>query len=314
MKTIPIVFAFDKNLLLPAKVCISSLLTNADTETFYDIFVLHAAECDFTDDGFDKLTSNYPNCRIEFRSVGNLCLKRHEIRGITTATYYRLLIPELIPEYDKVVYSDVDVIFQSDLSDIYENSDLSGYYVAGVNSWAYLDPDLDEYYSETLHLDSHSIIYAGNLIINSKQIRDDHLMEQFYREMENKYKYQDMDIINIVCKNRILFLSPIFCYTVFVNYMLLFMYDKVKEYVSKEEKLQIMKCGLIHYNGAKPWDRYCVNMDIWWEYYRKSVFFDPEYYYNFFVCGNHVYDRLSLKKRIGLLIHFFTNGRYKSSN
>ena len=36
MKTVPIVFAFDNNLILPACVCISSLLMNAKEETFYD--------------------------------------------------------------------------------------------------------------------------------------------------------------------------------------------------------------------------------------------------------------------------------------
>jgi len=312
MKKIPIVFAFDKRLVLAAKVCISSLLMNARAETFYDIFVLHAQECDFTGEGFDKLASVYQkNCRIEFRSVGSLCCAEYEIRGITTATYYRLLIPQLIPEYDKVIYSDVDVIFRSDLSDIYERTELGEYYMGGVNSWSHLDTVLDKYYSETLHLNSEAIIYAGNLIINSKQIREDHLMERFYLEMEKQYKYQDMDIINLVCKDRIKYLSPIFCYTVHINYMLLFMFDKVEEYVSREEREQIIKYGLIHYNGTKPWDGYCANMDIWWEYYRKSVFFDPRYYYRFFISGNYVYDRLSFRQRMGLIVHFFTKGRRK---
>ena len=315
MRKIPIVFAFDKGLALAAKVCMSSLLMNARTETFYDIFVLHAPECDFTEDGFDKLVSAYQqNCRIQFRSVGGQCRDRYEIRGITTATYYRLLIPELIPEYDKVIYSDVDVIFRSDLSGIYDQTDLGEYYMAGVNSWSHLDAFLDKYYTEKLHLNSETIVYAGNLIINSKQIRKDRLMERFYDEMENKYKYQDMDIINIVCKDRIKFLSPIFCYTVHVNYMLLFMFDKIKDYISIEERERIIKYGLIHYNGIKPWDGYCASMDIWWEYYRKSVFFDPEYYYHFFITGNQVYDRLSLRKRIGLVVHFFTKGRYRSGS
>ena len=40
MKTVPIAFAFDNNLVLPACICISSLLMNAKEETFYDIFIL----------------------------------------------------------------------------------------------------------------------------------------------------------------------------------------------------------------------------------------------------------------------------------
>lgn len=44
MNTIPIVFAFDNNLILPACVCISSLLMNAKENTFYDIFILYSSD------------------------------------------------------------------------------------------------------------------------------------------------------------------------------------------------------------------------------------------------------------------------------
>lgn len=40
MKTVPIAFAFDNNLVFPACVCLSSLLMNAKDDTFYDIFIL----------------------------------------------------------------------------------------------------------------------------------------------------------------------------------------------------------------------------------------------------------------------------------
>ena len=44
------------------------------------------------------------------------------------ACYYRLLLPDLLPNYDTVIYSDVDIIFQSSLSDAYHPID--DYYVA----------------------------------------------------------------------------------------------------------------------------------------------------------------------------------------
>ena len=37
---VPIAFAFDNNLVMPACICISSLLMNARPDTFYDIFIL----------------------------------------------------------------------------------------------------------------------------------------------------------------------------------------------------------------------------------------------------------------------------------
>lgn len=110
MNTVPIVFAFDNNLILPACVCISSLMMHAREDTFYDIFILHAQKEQLERAELDRIPGFYPNCRIRYRSVGDTFDGAFEIRGITTPAYYRLLIPELIPEYDKVIYSDVDVI------------------------------------------------------------------------------------------------------------------------------------------------------------------------------------------------------------
>ena len=170
MHTIPIVFAFDNNLSLPACVCLSSLLTNAHEDTFYDIFILHSSNIVLKKEGLNQISQYYKNCRIQYRQVDSTFDSAFEIRGITTPAYYRLLIPELIPEYDRIIYSDVDVIFRSDLSAIYANTDLTDYYVAGVNSLSHLVPDYKHYYIEKLHLDPEKIIYSGNLIINSKKV------------------------------------------------------------------------------------------------------------------------------------------------
>ena len=42
---------------------------------------------------------------------------------ISLATYYRLLIPELIPNEDRILYLDCDIIVRKSLSDLY-NRDL----------------------------------------------------------------------------------------------------------------------------------------------------------------------------------------------
>ena len=176
MNIVPIVFAFDNNLILPACICISSLMMNAKEDTFYDIFILHSSSIMLNREELDRIPEYYKNCRIQYRQVGNTFDSAFEVRGITTSTYYRLLIPELVPEYGKIIYSDVDVIFRSDLSEIYLNVDLDNCYVAGVNALAQLVPEYKKYYIEKLYLDPEKIIYAGNLIINSEKIRKDKIV------------------------------------------------------------------------------------------------------------------------------------------
>lgn len=259
MHTIPIVFAFDNNLSLPACVCLSSLLTNAHEDTFYDIFILHASNIVLKKEGLNQISQYYKNCRIQYRQVDSTFDSAFEIRGITTPAYYRLLIPELIPEYDRIIYSDVDVIFRSDLSAIYANTDLADYYVAGVNSLSHLVPDYKHYYTEKLHLDPEKIIYSGNLIINSKKIKEDNLIPLFKEQAKNDYKFQDMDILNIVCRGKIQYLSPEFCLSTFIVQASIYNNESILKLWNQSDIDKALKQGIVHYNGQKPWKGYCIN-------------------------------------------------------
>jgi lipopolysaccharide biosynthesis glycosyltransferase len=255
----------------------------------------------------DRIPEFYKNCRIQYREVGNEFDGAFEIRGITTPAYYRLLIPELIPEYDKVLYSDVDVLFRDDICDIY-NTDIAGCYVGGVNSVAHLDNDTIAYYNK-LGLDAKGIIYSGNLIINSKEILSDNIIPKFKELRDRKLRFQDMDMINIVCKDKIKYLPPAFCWTNYINKYSVERNPHLYEIFSAEEIELAKDRGLVHYNGQKPWKGYCVNFDIWWEYYRKSPFYDEKFYFDFFYKKLDELDQLSLLKRIKILVRYFVYGR-----
>ena len=308
MNIVPIVFAFDNNLVFPACVCISSLMMNSKEDTFYDIFILNSENDNIDRTQLDKITSYYKNCKIQYRYVDTTFDSSFEIRGITTPAYYRLLIPELILEYDKILYSDVDVIFRSDLFDIYNKTDIEEYYFAGVNSLSHLIPDYTVYYKK-IGLDPSKIIYSGNLIINSKKILEDGIIEEFKKHADKNYKFQDMDIINIVCHDKIKYISSEFCLTTFISKWLVSDKTELYKIWSMDEIERTIKKGLIHYNGQKPWKGYCVNFDIWWEYYRKSPFFDEKFYFDFFYNKLNELDQLSLWKRIKILIRYFVYGK-----
>lgn len=309
MNIVPIVFAFDNNLILPACICISSLMMNAKEDTFYDIFILHSSSIMLNREELDRIPEYYKNCRIQYRQVGNTFDSAFEVRGITTSTYYRLLIPELVPEYGKIIYSDVDVIFRSDLSEIYLNVDLDNCYVAGVNALAHLVPEYKKYYIEKLHLDPEKIIYAGNLIINSEKIRKDKLIPLFKEQAKYNYKFQDMDILNLVCKGKIRYLSPNFCLSTLICQASIYNRETILNLWNQEEIDCALEQGIVHYNGQKPWQQYCINFDIWWEYYRKSPFFDEKFYFDFFYYRLNIFDQLSLWKRIKILVRYFIYGK-----
>ncbi|MGY5255255.1 glycosyltransferase family 8 protein [Sphingobacterium spiritivorum] len=309
MKKIPIVFCFDDNLLMPAGVCLTSLLENASPDTFYDIFILYDQNCQFPQSGFlENLYARYSNFKITYRNVGYAFAAAFQIRGITQATYYRLLIPKFIPEYDKIMYHDVDVIFRNDLSEIFNDTDIENEYIAGVVSPVSLDRRLHDHMLN-LQVDPMKYISAGNIIINSALILKEGILAKFEAEATKKYEFQDMDIINVVCKGKIKRISPVFCGTIEV--FRLASSEMTQPFYSKEELQETLCRGIIHYNGIKPWKNYCPNMDIWWEYYRKSIYYDKTYYFNFFHGKMNELDTLPLLKRIKILARYFIIGKSK---
>lgn len=305
MNIIPIVFAFDDKLILPACVCINSLLMNADKNTYYDIYILHSEKYSFIDTELVNFPHLYSNCNITFRTVYNEFVAAYEVRGITTTAYYRLLIPELIPEYDKILYSDVDVIFRSDMLKYYQ-VDLEDYYMAGVDCGIIMTPKGKKYIVNQLGIDPQfGYFYSGNLLINSALIRKDNLISVFKELSKESFQHQDMDIINIACNGKIKRLPLAFCLTNYINEAIVKKEDLMLEYYNKAELLYALNEGIVHFNGPKPWKQYCVHFDVWWEYYRKSPFFIESFYFDFFNQKQDEYDRLPFWKRVKILLRYF---------
>lgn len=311
MNVIPVVFAFDNNLTFPACVCISSLMMHAKQDTFYDIFIIHSENEELDRTNLDKMSTFYPNCRIQYRTITDVFSDAFQIRGITTPTYYRLLIPELIPEYDKIIYADVDIIFRMDLSDVYA-TDLSKVYLAATYE---IDMNISEngqkHIQSIAELTVGEYIQAGFLMMNCDLIRKDRLQERFLELTKQKFTFQDQDILNIACAGRIHILPWHYNMTTYSYYYMEKEPGKLERYANSSFDIARHQSN-IHYNGAKPWKSYAINFDIWWEYYRKSPFFESKLYFDFFNTKLTEYDRLSLWKRIKILGRYFIHGRKKS--
>ena len=121
-----------------------------------------------------------------------------------------------------------------------------------------------------------------------------------------------MDILNIVCKGKIKYLPPSFCLTTYINDFAVNNIEALNDNWSEVEVRYALEKGIVHYNGQKPWNGFCVNFDIWWEYYRRSPYFNQKIYFDFFYGKLYELDQLPLMKRIKILVRYFVYGRKKS--
>lgn len=307
---IPIVFAFDENLILPAAVCISSLLEHANENTYYDIYVLHPKGVNMQNSILSQIYKKYHYFNLSYIEVDAVFNNAYEVRGITNPTYYRLLIPKLLPNIEKIFYSDVDIVFRSDLSEVYK-MDLGDDYLAATYDLGMILSENGMNHIASIGLkNKDKYLQAGFLLMNSKKMREDNLVDIFIKKAQNKYKYQDQDILNIVCENRFRLLPLMYNMT---DYVFMFLNQK-HEYFDEVSDIDIADAlgkGTLHYNGHKPWKKYSLNFDVWWEYYRNSPVFDERFYYEFFRRKMDLLDTLTLWKRIKILARYFIHGQLK---
>lgn len=256
---IPIVFSTDHNYVMPAGVTIASLLLHRG-DVNYHIYILCAP--DVTSEDRDMLRNQVhalsPESKIEFVNMGDKFKNGFEVREISTACYYRLMIPWLLPEVDKIIYCDVDIIFLCSLKELYE-VDLGDNLVAGSTpgKWVVM-----KRYFEKIGIDYHYYINSGVLVINSKLQRENGLDKEYDRLSRKKFLYQDQDIINLACKGRISYFDS--------------RYNMMPQLYGKESRFS--KDVIIHYAGDKPWKNFTYAWVQWWDVYNQSVFKDNDFY------------------------------------
>jgi hypothetical protein len=81
-------------------------------------------------------------------------------------------------------------------------------------------------------------------------------------------------------------------------------YDSIDFISQKYNSLpseNISEVVVIHFAGVKPWISFREKCDIWWEYYRKSVFFNDDFYNNYFRNEN-IFDNFSIKVLLKIIL------------
>ena len=263
MKT-PIAFIFNDNYAFPASICIYSLLVNAKKDTFYDIYILFLEErlSQENIEIIEKMKEVFNNVDFHFISVENKFQNFRTVRYITIDAYVKFLIPELLKDLDKVIYVDVDIIFDSDISELAIldfNESIAAVKIPIGN--------ISEKYLKSINVNPENYFNSGVIIMNLRKIRQEDIVnKKILPLIGTKFDHVDQDIFNIAFQKDTFFMSSIYNYSA----------DRILNDV--ETHLQTDKIAIYHYTGQKPWREIVPFGDIWWEYYRKSIYFNKNSY------------------------------------
>lgn len=230
---------------------------------------------------------------------------------ISRATYYRLLIADLLPDFvHKAIYLDCDMIINGSIEELW-NIQLDGYAMAASLQIGYG--------YEALRLGypiEYGYFNAGMNVINLDYCRENNvsqLLVDYIKDNFDKIKFHDQDALNAVLHDKTLHVMPQWNMTSAVySYQLNRKGDRilgklVNDYENeKKNAIEHLKNPIIlHYvSKPKPWQKGCIHplYHLYYDYAKKTKYFceiSSESYAKRFpqIAKAYIVDRLSAIKQ-----------------
>jgi lipopolysaccharide biosynthesis glycosyltransferase len=274
MDKINIAFCFDENVWTLAGVAMVSLLYNSKNRCNYHIYCVVSAKVNqFSRRELESIVRERdPQSSLTFLEANHDFDQSH-FDQFTVGMYYRLMLPQLLPHLDKIIYSDVDVIFCEDLLEV-DRIDLGDNWIAGVKDIFNLNTIKTRKKKKYKILDDHKYLCSGFLIMNLKALREQNLYGTWLKMSTNtSFNSPDQDILNYTCHGKKLPIA--------IKYAFIPMDEKnygrfIDEniYSQREYEEAINRPILIHFAGCKPWKDIVLLSEIWWIHAQMTPFFD----------------------------------------
>ena len=248
---------------------ISALENNTKNEV--EIIILYSK---LTEESVNKLKAvenKYSNMKLRLLEVEENAFNSLPLsHWVTVQAWFRILIPDLCKDLEKVLYLDCDTLILGDLSELF-NTDLTNCYFAGVKDvWGVSK------YVKRLNMKSPVYVNSGMLLFNCDYCRKENFFEKitdFAKNNSQIIEFCDQDSINKVADENKVVLNPKY------NLMDTWWRGGYYEFEGEEEKeyLQAKDSPIIvHLKGLKPAFKGCGNKfkDEWWKYAQKSLIYE----------------------------------------
>ena len=233
-------------------------------------FVFHVLHRDFSEENMAKVKELENWGKAGENSLGTVSIRFHkidsslfgkfpippELEHVTQEMYYRYVLPEVLADESRTIYSDVDVLCVGDLRPLWE-IDLRGNVIAAVS-----EGEKGEWKKQLMHIEGDApYFYSGLLVMDLKAMRDGDYAKTLMAktaEMGCRLAWPDQDVINIVFRDKILQLGS--------------------EWDGINVRYSPFKSGIViwHFPGytMKPWCNIWKNTTwpIYLKYLRKSPY------------------------------------------
>ncbi len=230
------------------------------------------------------LTEKYDNhvkyIWVDERKFDSMPSHMEDRENLSLEIYFRLLIPEIIPDYvDRILMLDVDIIVNHSIEELFMMDMGEKCLGAAPNMCAnfIVEKKFRKWYpKERTHWTHYN---TGILLWNLKKIRENYPREYLFR-MAFKHKIEtstfEEELFNVEFGEKdILALDPM-KWDYISTRVNKFNKPNFKKYQSLEELKS--GCSIIHYAGLNPWEAGVKDksFSLWWDYAKETP-----YYYGF---------------------------------
>lgn len=181
MKKLTIAFNCDNNWIKYTSVTIASILKNRNKNVFYAFNILTDYVNKQNEEILKSYIHHYKNASVNFLIIeGGLDKRIAKYESdIIDSAYYRLYIPDIFQNEDRVLFLDSDVIVNTDISE-FVDMDFEGKVAIGVRGY-YIQKILkegkhpqikQEYYEKQLRMNSENYFNAGVVLFNINRLKN----------------------------------------------------------------------------------------------------------------------------------------------
>lgn len=280
-----IVFCIDESWAMPAGILMQSILhyNSALAVTFH---IVTRRFSEKARSSLQDVISAYPDSAVEFHFADESSLTSLPIRKndhVTVETYFRFLIPSLLPDVQTALYLDCDMLCTGSIEDLF-SIDLTGHAAAMCPDTRFSDIEI---FNRLEYPMQYGYYCAGTILMNLDWWRTHHVAEQcvsFLTEHPEVCLWHDQDAINKVLHESILMLDS--RYDVLPG--LYTLYDFQDGIFTKQNRTNVSidrkywssiidgidNARIVHFSGRlKPWHKHDPLkpfMQVWRRFYAES--------------------------------------------
>ncbi len=291
-KTVSVVFASNDYYVPYLGTLLASIVDHCNPQRTYEFIVLCE---DFTQLHIRQLRQlvERPNVSLRILDVSEpMRPYKDKLRvwaHFKRETYFRLLLPQILPDHHKVLYLDADMVCLSDVAPLFDTN-IENYLVAackdpdttGIYNGVDVDlgqPDKRNYMDNVLKIKNpYEYFQAGTILFNLDEWRKSISVDEVFKfAQSNEWQLLDQDVLNYFCQGR----------TLHVDMAWNVMFDncgfRIRDIISRttpELRAEYMAARenprIVHYAGPiKPWDdAECDFAEHFWRYAKQTPFYE----------------------------------------